>query len=280
MNQPILQYPEFSKVFVLTTDACNLGLGAVLSQGQIGKDLPVAYASCSLNKGELHYTTSEKELLAIVWATKYFRPYLYGRIFKIVSDHKPLVWIMNVKDPGSRLMRWRIQLAEYDYEIVHKSGVQNTNADALSRIGSVGALEELTEISDEKIKRQILYEFHDSHLGGHRGINKTYRAISLRYTWPQTRRQVEEYVKQCRSCQMNRILTPKNKVPMQVTTTAKQPFEKCYLDVVGLLPVTMQGNKYILTFQDDLSKYAVAVPIEKQDAETVARAFVEKIVLL
>jgi hypothetical protein len=67
---------------------------------------------------------------------------------------------MNVKDPGSRLMRWRIQLTEYDYEIVRKSGIQNTNADALSRIGSVGALEE-QEISDDKVGKQILYEFHD-----------------------------------------------------------------------------------------------------------------------
>jgi len=77
-RQPILQYPDFSKEFVLTTDASNQGVGAVLSQGPIGKDLPVAYASRSLNRAETHYTTSEKELLAIVWATKYFRPYLYG----------------------------------------------------------------------------------------------------------------------------------------------------------------------------------------------------------
>jgi hypothetical protein len=49
--------------------------------------------------------TSEKELLAIVWAIKYFRPYLYGCRFKIATDHKPLTWIMNVKDPGSRLLR-------------------------------------------------------------------------------------------------------------------------------------------------------------------------------
>jgi len=81
----------------------------VLSQGPIGKDLPVAYASLSINSAEANYATSEKELLAVVWDTKYFRPYLYGRRFKVVSDHKPLVWIMNVKDPGSRLMRWRIQ---------------------------------------------------------------------------------------------------------------------------------------------------------------------------
>jgi transposase InsO family protein len=93
------------------------------------------------------------------------------------------------------------------------------------------------------------------------------------------RREVEEYVKQCKSCQINNILTPKHKAPMEITTTAEHPFEKCYLDVVGPLPVTLEGNKYILTFQDDLSKYVVVVPVEKQDAETVARAFVEKIVL-
>lgn len=59
-------YPEFSREFILTTDASNKGLGAVLSQGPVGKDLPTAYASRSLNKAEAHYTTSEKELLATV----------------------------------------------------------------------------------------------------------------------------------------------------------------------------------------------------------------------
>ena len=57
-------------------------------------------------------------------------------------------------------MRWRIQLAEYDYETVHKSGIQNANADALSRIGCVGALGEQKEIPDDKMRKQILYEFH------------------------------------------------------------------------------------------------------------------------
>lgn len=108
----------------------------------------IAYASRRLNSVESHYTTSEKELLATVWATKYFWPYLYGRWFKIVSDHKLLVWIMNVKDPGSRLMRWRIQLAEYDFEIVHKSGSLNTNADALSRMGNINATEGQTDNPD------------------------------------------------------------------------------------------------------------------------------------
>ena len=146
ISHAILQYPDFSKEIILTTDASNSGLGAMLSQGPVGHNLQVAYASRSLNNAETHYTTSEKELIAIVWATKYFRPYPYGRRFKIVSDHKPFVWVMNVKDPGSRLLRWRIQLAEY--EITYRRGSHNTNADALSRIGSVSKEDNLSDEFD------------------------------------------------------------------------------------------------------------------------------------
>ena len=214
-----------------------------------------------------------------MWDTKYFRLYLYGRRFKIVSDHKPLVWVMNVNDPRSRLLWWRIQLAEYDYEITYRRGSQNTNADALSRIGSVSKEGDQSDEFVEDRKKQILYEFHDSPVGGHRGMNKTYRTIKSQYSWPNMRREVEEYVKQCRSCQVNKMLIPKHKALMEITTTAEHPFDKCYLDIVCSVPVTQGNNKYILMFQDNLSKYVVAVPIGQQDAETVARVFVGNIVL-
>lgn len=133
-NDPILRYPDFTKEFILTTDASNYAIGAVLSQGPIGSDRPVSYASRTLNESEINYSTIEKELLAIVWATKYFRPYLFGRKFKIVTDHKPLQWVMNIKEPNSRLTRWRLKLSEYDFTVIYKKGKNNTNADALSRI--------------------------------------------------------------------------------------------------------------------------------------------------
>jgi hypothetical protein len=280
-NQPILQYPDFSREFILTTDASNQGLGAVLSQGKIGKDLPVAYASRNLNKAEKNYSTSEKELLAIVWGVKHFRPYLYGRKFKIASDHKPLTWIMNVKDPGSRLIRWRIKLEEYDYEIVYKKGALNTNADALSRINSMEKQEgnnENQEIGEDR-KKQILYEYHDAPLGGHRGMNKTYQSIKSNFSWPNMKKEIEEYIKACKKCQVNKLLSPRKRAPMEITTTASHPFEKCSLDIVGPLPTTKLGNRYILTFQDDLTKFMTAVPIPQQDAETVAREFVTNVVL-
>ncbi|CAK1581928.1 unnamed protein product [Parnassius mnemosyne] len=133
-NDPILQYPDFNKEFILTTDASNVAIGAILSQGPIGSDKPVCYASRTLNESEVNYSTIEKELLAIVWATKYFRPYLFGRTFKILTDHKPLQWVMNLKEPNSRLTRWKLKLSEYDFSVIYKKGKNNTNADALSRV--------------------------------------------------------------------------------------------------------------------------------------------------
>ena len=80
--------PRFFKGIYTKPDASNDGAGAVLSQGQIGKDLPIAYASRSFHKAEKNYSTVEKELAAIVWGVKHFRPYLYGRKFKIVRDYR------------------------------------------------------------------------------------------------------------------------------------------------------------------------------------------------
>jgi hypothetical protein len=87
-----------------------------------------------LNKSENNYSTTELECLAIIFGVKQFRPYLNGRKFIILSVHKPLTWLFNLKNPLSKLARWRIQLEEYDYEIKYKPGVQNLNVDALSRL--------------------------------------------------------------------------------------------------------------------------------------------------
>lgn len=73
-SEPILQYPDFSKPFLLTTDASNYAIGSILSQGEVPKDLPIAYPSRTLNKAESNYNTTEKELLSIIWSVKHFRP--------------------------------------------------------------------------------------------------------------------------------------------------------------------------------------------------------------
>lgn len=129
-EHPVLQYPNFNKKFVLTTDASQYALGAVLSQ----EGHPISFASRTLNEHEIRYSTIEKELLAIIWATKYYRPYLYGVKFLIQTDHRPLKWLDSLKEPNSKLQRWRIKLNEYDYEIDYVRGKDNNVADFLSRL--------------------------------------------------------------------------------------------------------------------------------------------------
>ncbi|KAL4152656.1 hypothetical protein QTP88_000489 [Uroleucon formosanum] len=136
-QEPLLQYPDFTKAFNLTCDASNFAIGCVLSQGPIGQDVPIAYASRNLNKAEQNYNTTEKELCAIVWGVKQFRPYLLGQKFTIITDHRALTWLFNIRDPGSRLTRWRLKLEEYEYENQYKQDTSNTNADALIRIHPV-----------------------------------------------------------------------------------------------------------------------------------------------
>lgn len=135
MSDAILTYPNFEKPFSLTTD---IALGAVLSQDH----KPICYASRTLNDHKLNYSAIEKELLAIVWATKYFRSYLFGRKFQILSDHRPLVWLDNIKEPNMKLQRWKIRLNEFDYHIKYVPGEENHVADALSRVKIENFLDE------------------------------------------------------------------------------------------------------------------------------------------
>jgi hypothetical protein len=143
-----------------------------------------------------------------VWGCKYFRQYLYGRTFTIVTDHRPLTWIFNVKDPSSRLLRWRLKLEEYKYEVVSKKGSNNTNADALSRIhvaeGCTDCHEDKSGLTKDE-KQKIFQEMHDKPTGGHLGMNRTYDRLKLFTTWPGMKQELEQYIRQCKTCQKNKI---------------------------------------------------------------------------
>jgi hypothetical protein len=112
------------------------GIGSILSQGPLGHELPVFYASRVLTKAERNYSTIERELTAIVWGFKQFRQYIWGRKFTIATNHKPLTWIFKMNDPSSRIMRLKLKLQEFDYTIVYKKGKENWNSDGLSRVFS------------------------------------------------------------------------------------------------------------------------------------------------
>lgn len=134
LSPTILQYPKFDEEFIVTVDAAKYGVGAVLSQVTNGNDLPIAFASKAFTKGELNKSTIEKELTAIHFAIKHFKPYLFGVKFLVRSDHKPLKYLFSMKDPSSKLSRMRLDLCDYNFDIEYLKGSDNVVADALSRI--------------------------------------------------------------------------------------------------------------------------------------------------
>ena len=89
---PVLAFPNFELPFILTTDAFKLAVAAVLSQVQNGEERPIAYASRQMNRAELAYSASELEMLALVWATKFFRCYLHGKKFLVRTDHSAVIF--------------------------------------------------------------------------------------------------------------------------------------------------------------------------------------------
>ena len=133
-SAPVLKYPRFDREFILQTDASDVGLGPVLSQiDDDGVEKVVAFASQTLSTRERNFSATEKEAYTIVFGTRHFRVYLLGRKFKIVTYHKALKFL-HTMEPKGRTAKWIMDLQEFQFEVEHRPGKQNTNADSLSRL--------------------------------------------------------------------------------------------------------------------------------------------------
>jgi hypothetical protein len=131
---PVLQVPDFSRDFVLATDASDVAVSAVLQQKVDGALAPIAYYSRVLTPAEKKYSTYEKECLAILFGCEKCRPYLEHKEFELLCDNLALCWLLKrVKDVG-RLGRWVLRLAPFKFKIKHSRGIDNVVADAFSRM--------------------------------------------------------------------------------------------------------------------------------------------------
>ena len=134
-----LTYPDYretAKKMELYVDASNTGAGACLMQEKETGYKAIAYASMSFSDAQKRYSTTDRELAAIRWGIQIFKCFLWGVSFTVVTDHKPLVYLNNMANTNSRLMRTIEELAEYNFDIKYKPGVDNTAADYLSRLNS------------------------------------------------------------------------------------------------------------------------------------------------
>lgn len=115
-------------------DASDWAVGAVLGQKREKLFRVIYYASKTLDSAQMNYTTTEKELLAVVYAFDKFRPSLVGTHTIVHTDHAAIRYLFNKKDSKPRLVRWILLLQEFDMEIKDRKGCENVVADHLSRL--------------------------------------------------------------------------------------------------------------------------------------------------
>ena len=133
-SAPILAFPDFTRPFILTTDASAIAIGAVLSQIQHDdREHPISFYSKILNATERKWDACEQELYAIVTAVKHYKSFLMKNQFEVRTDNATCAYVIKKPDLSPKLSRWAIQLADYDFTVTHKPGQTNTIADALSR---------------------------------------------------------------------------------------------------------------------------------------------------
>lgn len=127
ISDPLLRMPDFSKEFFIECDASGVGIGVAAVLTREGQ--PVTYYSKALAERTLAKSTYEKELMAL---DQYWRPYLIGRKFLVMTDHKSLKTLLQqrISTPDQH---WLVKLMGYEFEIKHKAGIHNRGADALSR---------------------------------------------------------------------------------------------------------------------------------------------------
>ncbi|KAJ9561319.1 hypothetical protein OSB04_006479 [Centaurea solstitialis] len=133
-NAPIMVPPDWNQPFEIMCDASDYAVGAVLGQRVNNHFQPISYASRTLNDAQENYTTTEKELLAVVFAIEKFRSYLVLSKIIVYTDHSTLRYLFAKPDAKPRLIRWILLLQEFDIEIRDKRGAENVAADHLSRL--------------------------------------------------------------------------------------------------------------------------------------------------
>lgn len=134
INKPFVIQPNLNETFYLNTDCSSKFLSGILCQKVDGKLRPIKFFSRRLKNTQQKYAATKLELLAIIESVRYFKDYLYGKQFIILSDHMPLKYHLKLSNPAPMIARWLIELSEYSFQFEHIQGVNNWFADYLSRV--------------------------------------------------------------------------------------------------------------------------------------------------
>ncbi|GJS11816.1 reverse transcriptase domain-containing protein [Tanacetum coccineum] len=245
---PILIAPDWDLPFELMCDASDFAIGAVLEQQKNKHFQPIHYASKTMSEAQAYYTTTEKELLAVVYAFEKFRSYLVLSKNIVYTDHSAIKYLFAKKDAKERLMQWILLLQEFDI-----------CADQVIRRCVSGQ-----EAFD------ILKACHSGPTGGHYGANYTTKKIfDLGFYWPTIYKDAYDFVTRCDICQRQGKISQRDEMP-QNSIQVCEIFDVWGIDFMGPFP-SSKGNKYILVAVDYLSKWVEAKALPTNDARVVCK---------
>ncbi|KAL4283698.1 hypothetical protein GQ457_16G022380 [Hibiscus cannabinus] len=147
-SAPIVEPPDWTLPFELMCDASDYAVGVVLGQRKGRIFHLIYYASKTLNDAQVNYTTTENEMLAVIFAFDKFRSYLIGAKVTVYIDHSTIKYLLSKKDAKPRLIRWILLLQEFDVEIIDRKGTENQVADHLSRLENKDIADTTLEIKE------------------------------------------------------------------------------------------------------------------------------------
>jgi hypothetical protein len=130
----ILHTPSYLQGFVIQTDASDTAVGACLLQMKEDRECPMMFASCKLNEQQKRWSVVEREAFAIIFALRKFDSIVFGCDIEVYTDHNPLQYLAQCAPSSGKLTRWALAIQRYSVKIRHRSGAQNRNVDALSRL--------------------------------------------------------------------------------------------------------------------------------------------------
>lgn len=251
-SENILTQPDFNRNFILTTDASNTGLGAILSQEVNGKEITIAFASRTLNSSERNYSITEKEMLGAIWAMEHFEYYLKGREFVLITDHKALEALNSKNEIKSqRIQRWIERINNFDFTVKYIKGENLPHVDALSR-NSINNINN-SEMNLKKMEEIILKKHEDL---VHRGKVAVAYDLKKIYNWKNMDKIIENTLKNCLICKK---YSRKRKGGEEFVESFN-PFEKIAIDFIG--PI---NNKMIITGIDYFTRFGFAKVVNSKE---------------
>ena len=290
-----LHFMDDKAPITLQTDASDYGMEAYLFQLVDGMERPVAFISKTFDKTQLKWSTIEKEGFSIYYALNKLRHLIRDVPFTLQTDHKNLIYINEAQ--SQKVMRWKIAIQEYMFDIEHIPGVKNIVADGFSRFCAFPARDsdqqeslkeqEQVEISDtflapildgykldsETYKR--ISSVHNS-MVGHFGVEKTYERCKERWgVWDHMREDIKFFIKHnCSCCQkMNVLQIPIHTHPF--TTATYSVMERVAIDTIGPLPADDEGYMYLIVFIDCFSRYVQLYPAKSAKGLPAVRALIQ-----